>query len=102
MATNIIVNPTELESDAGIISGINDDLTAQLEEFKVKVTSLSEVWKSRASERTMEAINSLAPHFEEYRATIAQYVDTMKQIATEYSEKEGMNAQSADTTADFI
>lgn len=102
MATNIIVNPTELENASQQISAWNDQLYNKLIEFKNMVTSLQETWQSRASERTMEAINNLAPRFEDYKATIDDYVVNMRAIAQEYSDKEGMNATNADSTAEFI
>ncbi len=102
MATNIIVNPTELESAAGIIDGLNNDLTNKLYEFKAKVTGLSEVWDSTTSRKTMDAIASLEKHFAEYHDVIDDYKNQMIKIAEEYSSREAAIAANAENVEYFM
>ena len=102
MATNIIVNPTELENVAGRIDTKNTALKEKLDEFAKKFDEISQTWESSASRKTMDAINSLKPHFQEYFDVVSSYAVQMKAIAQEYSEKEQSNVTSANTTADFI
>ncbi len=102
MATNIIVNPTELETVSGQIDAKNTSLKEKLEEFAKKFDEISQTWDSSASRRTFDAINTLKPHFDEYFQVVNDYAVQMKAIAAEYTEKEGFNTSSADTTAEFI
>ena len=59
MATNIIVNPTELETISGQIESKNNTLKEKLDEFAKKFDEISQTWDSSASRRTFDAINSL-------------------------------------------
>ncbi len=102
MATNIIVNPTELETISGQIESKNNTLKEKLDEFAKKFDEISQTWDSSASRRTFDAINSLKPHFDEYFQVVSDYAVQMKAIAAEYTEKEGSNKSSADTTAEFM
>lgn len=102
MATNIIVNPTELETVSGQIETKNTSLKDKLEEFAKKFDEISQTWDSSASRRTFDAIKTLKPHFDEYFQVVSDYAAQMKAIADEYSDKEAKNITSADTTATFI
>lgn len=102
MATNIIVNPTELETVAGQIDTKNTALKEKLDEFAKKFDEISQTWESTASSRTKEAIDSLKPHFQEYFDVVSEYAVQMRAIADEYSTKETVNASNAENVGFFI
>ena len=102
MATNIIVNPTELENVAGQIDTKNTALKEKLDEFAKKFDEISQTWESTASSRTKEAIDSLKPHFQEYFDVVSEYAVQMRAIADEYSTKETVNASNAENVGFFI
>lgn len=102
MATNIVVNPTELEAASGIIGELNAQLTEKLNEFRNIVKGLAEVWDSTTSRKTMEAIDSLAVHFEEYQNVIEEYKTQMYKIAEEYSAREASIASNAENVEYFM
>ena len=102
MATNIIVNPTELETVAGQIDTKNTALKEKLDEFAKKFDEISQTWESSASRKTMDAINSLKPHFQEYFDVVSEYAVQMRAIADEYSTKETVNASNAENVGFFI
>ena len=102
MATNIIVNPTELENVAGQIDTKNTALKEKLDEFAKKFDEISQTWESTASTKTKDAINSLKPHFQEYFDVVSEYAVQMRAIADEYSTKETVNASNAENVGFFI
>lgn len=102
MATNIIVNPTELETVSGQIETKNTSLKDKLDEFAKKFDEISQTWESTASTKTKEAIDSLKPHFQEYFDVVNDYAAQMKAIAEEYSTKETVNTSNAENVEFFM
>lgn len=87
------IDTAAIESAAGTISSLNNELEATLQESQSNVRSLSSVWSGPAAEATIGAYDGFAAkYFAEYKQLLEDYVVFLKQVAVgNYSEAETQN-----------
>lgn len=78
----IKIDTTAIESAAGTISSLNDQLEATLLESQSVIQGLSNAWTGAASETMISSYNSFsAKYFSEYKELLNNYVSYLRQIA---------------------
>ena len=99
MAGNSIrVNTDQVEQIAGQIDKLNHELSEKLQESKVTIDKLGNIWEGEASQATIESFNEFASkYFQNYENIIDQYVRFLREAVSKgYFDTETQNVGLAD------
>lgn len=94
----IRIDTAAIESAASVISALNGELEAMLQESQSNVQSLSSVWSGPAAETTIRSYNSFAAkYFANYKQLLDDYVVFLRQVAIgNYSAVETQNVNMSE------
>lgn len=99
MAGNSIrVNTDQVLQIAGNLERLNNQLTDELNNSKITIDQLANIWEGEAAQATISSFDEFAgKYFQNYENIIAQYVKFLRDnVAQGYFDTENQNIGLAD------
>lgn len=98
MAGNSIkISTDQVLQIAGNIENLNKRLTEELNNSKVTVNQLANIWEGEAAQATISSFDEFSSkYFQNYEDIITQYVKFLRSVAQGYEDTEAQNIGLAD------